>query len=466
MIRLARSSPALWFLLATSAVRAGDGPVPAGPPSSPSFVKDVAPILTRHCVGCHNARKSEGRYDLTTFEKLAEGPLGGEAAVTPGDPQASRLVEILLPDAQPRMPHRQPPLAPERVAVIERWIAQGAKYDGDRADEDWVALVHKRTAASIPDSYPAPVPISALAFRPDGRAVLTSGFHELISWDASEGAPGRRLRGLPERVQAIAYSPDGRWLAAAGGDPGLLGVARLWRVVPGDLEPVRDLVEGPDSYFAVAFSPDSRLVAVAGADRAVRIWEVESGRPVATIEDHADWVQAIAFSPDGRRIATASRDRTSKIFDVRTKESIVAFGGHADSVYSVAFSPDGKRVATGGADNQVRIWSPEDSKPVRAFAGFGGAVLRVMYAPEGQDLIASSADGTVRVFRGDQKRLELRGHTDWVYSLALSPDGRRLASGSWDGEVRLWDLEDGKPSTAFRAAPGLGWPARTAVNAR
>ena len=463
MTRLASIAPALWLLLVASAAVGGDPPALQ---PSPSFVKDVAPILSRHCVGCHNARRSEGRYDLTSFEKLAKGAQGGETAITPGDPQASRLVEVLRPDAQPRMPHKQAPLGAEKVAVVERWVAQGARYDGDKTDEDWVSLAHKRAPVDIPGSYPAPVPISGLAFRPDGRAVLASGYHELISWDAAEGTSGRRIRGLPERVQAIAYSPDGKWLAAAGGDPGWLGSARLWRVVPGDLEPVRELVEGQDSFFAVAFSPDSKLVAVAGADRAVRIWEVETGQPVATIEDHADWVLAIAFSPDGKRIATASRDKTSKVFDVRTKESIVAFGGHADTVYSVAFSPDGKLVATGGGDNQVRIWSPDDSKPVRSFAGSGGAVLRVLYTPDGRDLIASSADGTIRTYRGDRKRLELRGHADWVYSLALSPDGRRLASGSYDGEVRLWDLEDGKPSITFRAAPGLKWPARTAANAR
>jgi WD40 repeat protein len=464
MTRPVRTMIALGLLLATPVARGGEPapPDPTGPQAAPSFVKDIAPILARHCVGCHNARRSEGRYDLTSFAKLKAGPPGGEAAITAGDPEASLLVEVIRPDGQPRMPFKQAPLDEEKVAAIERWIARGARYDGDKEDEDWVTLVHKRTPVNIPASYPVPVPVSGLAFAPNGRDVLTSGYHELLAWDATRGRLAGRTPGLPERIQAIAFSPDGRWLATAGGDPGLLGGAKLWRVAPDGLKPARDLVEGPDSFFAATFSPNSQLVAVAGSDRAVRIWEVESGREVATIEDHADWVLGIAFSPDGQRIATASRDKTSKVFNVRTKESLVAFSGHAETVYSVAFHPDGKHVATGGGDGLVRVWSPEDGKPGASFAGFGGPVLRVVYTPDGQDLIASSTDGNIRFFRGDQKHRELRAHRDWIYSLALSPDGKRLASGSWDGEVRLWNVSDGTPGVIFRAAPGLDASAKPA----
>ena len=455
MTRIVRGAPALWLALAIPAARGADSPA-APPPARVSFVRDVAPILARHCVGCHSPRRAEGRYVLTSYAHLAQGARGGEAALEPGHPEASHLIELIRPDGQPRMPHKQAPLAAENVAVIERWVKEGARYDGVSPDEDWVALVHRRSTPVVPEAYPAPVPIAALAFRPDGRAVAASGFHEIITWDSADGGLRRRLRGLPERVHDLAYSPDGRWLAAAGGDPGQYGSARLWRIVPGDTEPVRVLTEAQDGVFAVAFSPDSRLVAAAGADRAVRIWEVESGREVGIIEDHADWVLGLAFSPDGKRIATASRDKTSKVLDVATKESLVAFSGHAEADFAVAFSPDGKRIATGGGDNQLRIWSPDDGKQTGAFAGFGGPVFRVRFSPDGEDLIASSADGTVRVFRGDRRRLELKGNADWVYSLALSPDGRRLASGSWDGEVRLWDLADGRPLLNFRAGPGPG----------
>jgi WD40 repeat protein len=187
------------------------------------------------------------------------------------------------------------------------------------------------------------------------------------------------------------------------------------------------------------------------------VWEVESGKLLMTIEDHADWIFDLAFSPDGKRLASASRDKTAKLFDVEKKEALVTFPGHAETVYCVGFAPDGKTIATGGGDNQIRIWSPEnDGKQVRNIGGFGGPVFRLQNLPDGQ-LAACSADKSVRILKmadGSEVR-KLQGHTDWVYALAASADGKTLASGSWDGEVRLWNLADGKAIRTFLAAPGF-----------
>jgi dipeptidyl aminopeptidase/acylaminoacyl peptidase len=452
---------AAWLTLsAFGLARADDPPKPDATTGDPaSFLKDVAPILVRNCVGCHNTRKSEGKYDLTSFEGLMHGGQTKDN-VEPGDPEASRLVELIRADGQPRMPYKQDPLPADQVAKIARWIKQGAKFDGGDSKQDWVALLHKVTPVVVPESYPVAVPITAVAFSPDGTGVASAGYHEVNLWNVGDGALARRLRGLPERVYDVAYSPDGRWLATAGGDPGQYGAARLWVAEPGGGgKPVRDLVESADSLFAVAFSPDSKLVAAGGADRAIRVWEVETGKLVATIEDHADWVLDLAFSPDSKRLASASRDKTSKVFDVVKRESLVTFPGHAEAVYAVTFAPDGKSVATGGSDNQVRIWRPEEEgKQTRTIGGFGGAVFRVIYHPDGKQLIACSADKTVRVFADGSQRLVLNGHADWVYAVALSADGKTLASGSWDGEVRLWDFADGKPVRTILAAPGLKPP--------
>jgi WD40 repeat protein len=395
---------------------------------------------------------------MTTFAQLAKGGQQGEGiTLEPGQPDESNLVALIRSDGQPRMPYKQDPLTQEKIALIERWVTQGAKYDGVSTSEDWTILLRKTQQVTIPAAYPVTIPITALGFAPDGSAVAASGYHEITFWKTADGGLDRRLTGLGERVYDIAYSPDGKWLATASGDPGVYGVAKLWLAEPGGGgKPVRDLVETLDVVFAVAFSPDSKKVATAGADRTIRVFLIETGKMLAQIEDHADWIFGIAFSPDGKRLASASRDKTAKLFDLEKKESLVTFPGHVQPVYTVSFIPDGKGIATGGEDNRVRIWSPDaEGKPIREIGGFGGTVFKLRYSPNGQNLIAAGADKTVSVFdaKGSQLR-RLQGHTDWIYSLAIAPDSKTVASGSWDGEVRLWNIADGKPIRTIIAAPG------------
>lgn len=433
-------------------------PAVAASKKTVSFLHEVAPILVENCIACHNPRKSESKYVMTTFEQLAKGGRQGEGmTLAPGKPDESYFIETIRPDANPRMPYKLDPLPSEKIALLERWVAEGGKYDGGSPGEDWTILMHKVERVSIPEVYPATMPVTALAFSPDGSTVATSGFHELLIWNTATGALVARRDGQAERVYRIAYSPDGKWLAVASGDPGIYGVARLFRVeAGGKLIPARDLVETQDVVFAVAFSPDSKRVAAASADRAVRVVEVETAKQVFQVEDHADWVLDVAFSPDGKRLASASRDKTAKLFDIEKKESLVTFPGHLQPVYAVAFTPDGKTVVSGGEDAHVRYWNPDaDGKQTRSIDGFGGSVFALMFTPDGQNLLAAGADKTVRVFsdKGSSVR-KLEGHADWIYSLAVSRDGKTIASGSWDGQVRLWNRADGKFLRAFTAAPG------------
>jgi len=423
-----------------------------------SFIRDVAPILVESCIACHNPKKTESKYVMTTFGQLAKGGQQGEGiTLEPGKPDESNLVELIRSDGQPRMPYKQDPLTPEKIALIERWVAEGAKYDGGSPSDDWTIVLRKTRRVTIPQDYPATVPITAVEFSRDGSTIAASGYHEITFWNTADGKLKRRLSGLAERVYDIAYSPDGKWLATASGDPGVFGVVKLWLAEPnGGGKPVRDLVETQDAAFAVAFSPDSKKIATAGADRTLRLFEVETGKLLLQIEDHADWVLGIAFSPDGKRLATASRDKTAKVFDIEKKESLVTFPGHGAPVYTVSFTPDGKAVATGGEDNRIRIWNPDsEAKAIREIGGFGGTVFKLRFAPDGKNLLACGADKNVAVFtdKGSQVR-RMQGHQDWIYSLAISRDGKTVASGGWDGEVLLWNLADGKLLRTIIAAPG------------
>jgi dipeptidyl aminopeptidase/acylaminoacyl peptidase len=413
-----------------------------------SFIRDIAPIFVESCIACHNPRKAENKYVMTTFSQLAKGGKAGEGInLEPGKPDESYLVEVMRPKAEPRMPFKQDPLSTEKLSLIERWVAEGAKYDGASPGEDWTIVMRKAQQASIPAAYPATVPITALEFSNDGSRLAVSGFHEITFWKTSDGTLDGRLTGLAERIYDISYSRDGKWMVTASGDPGIYGIAKLWQAEPnGWAKPVRELVETQDVVFTSVFSADSKKVATGGADRTI-----------VQVEDHADWVTSVAFSPDGKRLATASRDKTSKVFDLEKKESLVTYPGHAAPVNTVSFTPDGKGVASGGENNRVNVWNPDaDGKLVRDLGGFGGAVFKLEYAPDGQTLAACGADKSIIIFKASSTAevRRLQGHTDWVYSLAFSRDGKTLASGSWDGEVRIWNLADGKLLRTIIAAPG------------
>ena len=185
----------------------------------------------------------------------------------------------------------------------------------------------------------------------------------------------------------IAFSPDGKWLATASGDPASSAWSSSGSPSPsGGGKPVRDLLETTDSVFAVAFSPDGKLLAAAGADRAIRIWEVESGKLLATIEDHADWILDLAFSPDGKQLASASRDKTCKVFDVAKKESLVTFPGHGQTGLRRRLQPrrQDRRLRRRGQPDPVLEPRRRRQAESGQIGGFGGPVFKLQFTPDGK----------------------------------------------------------------------------------
>ncbi len=296
-------------------------------------------------------------------------------------------------------------------------------------------------------------PVRAVAISNDGRLLASGGEDGVIYlWEPRTGHQPRRLEGHTGPVYAVAFSPDGSLLLSGDSDATL----RLWRTSNGQpLQPLKTKVEylskdkgdllawKKNIVRAVAFSPDGRTLA-AGGDAAV-----ERVEEPFTPERHIGRVfsgsaRAVAFSPDGHTLASGGDDKTVRLWDVRNGTLISTLRGHSGPVWAVAFSPDGHTLASGGGDKKVLLWKMGAGAPPRALEGHTGWVTSVAFSADGQGLVSGDDAGVVRLWSLQElkpSRGFLRGaRQGWLSQLEGEPafrhdDGNFLSQLRKDGTL-------------------------------
>ncbi|MGE0610235.1 MAG: c-type cytochrome domain-containing protein [Pirellulales bacterium] len=440
----------LLCLVALPAVSSAQEPV--------SFTKQVAPLLVKNCIACHGATDPKGGYQLSNFEQLMKPGDSATASIVPGKPAESEIFRLItIDDKDQWMPKDGDKLPADQVALISKWIEEGANFDSPDPKAMLASIIPKPAHPAAPEAYRVPMPITAVCFNPPGTELAVSGYNEITIWNPADGKLLRRIGNVAQRTYALQYNADGSLLAAASGTPGQMGEVKLFNPADGTI--VKDLATMSDVAFDVAFSPDGTRLAACSADRSIRVWNVASGAQEILIEDHADWVMGIAWNHDGTRLASASRDKTAKVFDAIKGESLVTFPGHNEVVFGVDFNADGTQVFTAGKDRKVQIWNPNDAAKIAELGGFGNEVYKVNIL--GNRVFCCAADNQGREFAVDsrgQTRV-FQGHTDFVFAESFNDPTKRLATGSFDGEVKIWNTEDGMLLLSFKAAPGLTPPA-------
>ena len=441
----------LCLVLASPAARTASAD-PAEETRPVSFQRDIAPLLQRRCLNCHNEDSAKGGYRMHTFEHLLQPGDSELAPVVAGKIGESELVHLLRePDENARMPQKADPLPQGEMQLIERWITEGALYDGGARDRLLVELTRETLLHPAPVYYARPSPVTALAFSPDGKQLAVSGYFEVTLWDIADNALVRRIGGLPERITSLVWDCTSHLLVVAGGSPGQWGTVAV--VDPSAEFQVRFLCDLPEVITSVATAGKRPILAAASGDRTVRFFDLASGKPTRILRHHADWVQAVALSADGDYAASASRDRTVKVFDTRTGELEASYSGHATPILGVAFSSDGAHVYSVGRDKTVHRWKRQGAQLEGNPFRFPSEIQCLAVVDD--RVVTGASDTVVRISQSsDQQTLfALHGHRDVVQAVAISDDRALIATGSHGGEVCIWETSCGTWLHRFIASP-------------
>ncbi len=345
-----------------------------------------------------------------------------------------------------------------------------------------------------------PIPAVSAAFSPDGRTCAIGSetgisvrnahtfnlLKSLMENIGSEDIGSLAARDIGS-LGSVVFSPDGNTIASCGGND-----IHLWDSQTNQL--LKTLIGHTDSVNSVVFSPDRKTIASASNDRTIRLWNVNTREHIKTLMGHTNSVSSVVFSPDGNTIASGSNDKTIRLWNANTGELLKTLKGHIENINTVAFSPNGKTIISGSGrlvyrgeredvgtcvGQEIRLWNAHTGELLKILKGHISVVNSVVFSPDGNTIASASghwcgyeskasAGEEIRLWNAHTGELlkTLTGHKDVVSSVVFSPDGNLivsgdwyswngyLSSGTWSGEIRVWDAHTGEHLKTLKGHTG------------
>ncbi len=312
--------------------------------------------------------------------------------------------------------------------------------------------------------------LPSLRFTPDGKnlAYILDEDGSLRFRDVATGAERKPPGPLASaRIYSFCFAADGtRLITGSANDEGLL---QLWDTASG--KEIRTIARTQGRTKHVLLAPDRKSVWAAdfnGRILRLRQWDLTSGKQLLYVPYSSQRMEALALSPDGKHLAAGNTEGNVYLWDTKTGRMTLDFGGHRGSANAVVFTPDGRQVWTGGHDHTIRLWSTVSGEQLHEFstARDNDYVYDLALRPDGKMLAGAVMRKTNNSFTekcvvrlwdlaANTEHEPLRGHGGWVWGVAFSHDGRMIASRSWDQTIRLWDVATGKQ----RQTLGCSWQA-------
>lgn len=418
-------------------------PIPIAPlnrSTAVDFQDEILPILRTSCLACHNRTTTKSGLILETPQTILKGSEDGPVIV-PGKGAESQLLQLAAHQDKPIMPPRDnkasaPNLTSEQLALVKLWIDQGAKGEVRSATIHWQPIARNFT------------PAYAVAVTNDGQFAAVGRANQLDLYQLPFGQmmpalidPAlKNLGPIAHRdmVYSLAFSPDGERLAS-----GSFGEIKIWR----RLATTARIMFTKGTRGVAAVSPDGKWLALAGENQDVRLVDAATGVIVKTFSGQSAAVKILRFSPDSSRLACAGA-KSLRVWNVADGKSSQELALPAE-IRSVAWASGGKQLAAGFADNSIRLYKVADgAAPALAagaeLKGHTGAVTALDAIAPGNQLLSGSADGSVRVWNLENNQsIRQMTHGGAVTSVSARSDGKLFASAGENGIAKVWDAAKG-----------------------
>ncbi|MBD2088089.1 serine/threonine-protein kinase [Coleofasciculus sp. FACHB-542] len=289
--------------------------------------------------------------------------------------------------------------------------------------------------------------VYSVAISPDGQTLASGGDDNTIKlWNLGTRQQLQTLKGHSDWVYSIAFSPDGQKIASSSGD----GTIKVWNLHSGQL--LQTLKSGPeDRVFSIAISPDGQTLASGSKDKTIKLWNLGTGQLKNTLKGHSGFILSVAIAQNGQTLVSGSDDKTIKVWNLSTGTLISTVSEPSDNgVPAVAISPDGRILATSNISDKIYLWNLQEllkgckgaqpCSPTRTIFAHKDYVNSVAFSPDGQTLASGSRDNTIKLWNPQTGELKspISNHSGAVNSVTFSPDGKTLVSNGEEGKIEVW----------------------------